>query len=289
MATMHLNLNNPPLIIEEDMRAVKIEEGTRNSPIIVAPFRNGDQGSKIEPICLDVEDEVEIVGDSKNPISVDDYFLLDLDCIEVETIDRKGKKPKRESKRRSIEIGESSTPPPADPDAYCSICMEPKFKYECFSLKNCSHLYCSACVSQYIEAKVEENVTSIMCPDPSCSDGYLEPEMCRSILKPEVFNRWGNALCEAMIGAMKFYCPFKDCSALLIDERGGEVIKQSECPHCFRLFCAQCKVPWHTGVNCEDFAKLGMAKKSNWQRCPKCKFYVEKVDGCMFIKCRSTF
>ena len=74
---------------------------------------------------------------------------------------------------------------------------------------------------------------------------------------------------------------------------------QSECPHCFRLFCAQCKVPWHSGVNCEDFAMLGadgrgredillrnMAKDYQWQRCPKCKFYVERISGCMLILCR---
>jgi len=322
----HFNLASPSVIQirEEENRGVKVEkghEGTRNSPIIVAPFQNGRQGSKNEPIYL--EDEVEVIGDCSHPIYVDDYRLgdepkkmmvqftinesvLDLECFEVGPSDLKGKRPKREREhrsRRSVwEVGESSNPPPCEPDVYCGICMEAKFKYDRFSLKNCSHLYCSSCVSQYVEAKVEENVTSIRCPDPSCKDGYLEPEMCRLILKPEVYDQWGAALCEAMIGSMKFYCPYKDCSALLIDERvegGGEVIMQSECPHCFRLFCAQCKVPWHSGVSCEDFAMLGadgrgredillrnMAKDYQWQRCPKCKFYVERISGCMLILCR---
>lgn len=294
-------------------------EGTRNSTILVTPLRKGRQGSKSEPICL--EDEIEVIGDCMHPIIVDDYenggtpeevsvefaikgSLLDLDCFEVGPFDLKGKRVKIEREcrlRRPIqEVGESSNPPLPKPDSYCSICMESKFKYECFALKNCSHVYCSSCVSQYVEAKVEDNVTSIRCPDPSCKDGYLEPEMCQSILKPEVFNRWGHALCEAMIGMMKFYCPFKDCSALLMDERFlGEVIMESECPHCFRLFCAQCKVPWHSGLDCAEFANLGaeereredimlrnMAKQSHWQRCPMCNFYVERISGCMFIKCR---
>ena len=231
----HFNLASPSVIQirEEENRGVKVEkghEGTRNSPIIVAPFQNGRQGSKNEPIYS--EDEVEVIGDCSHPIYVDDYRLgdepkkmmvqftinesvLDLECFEVGPSDLKGKRPKREREhrsRRSVwEVGESSNPPPCEPDVYCGICMEAKFKYDRFSLKNCSHLYCSSCVSQYVEAKVEENVTSIRCPDPSCKDGYLEPEMCRLILKPEVYDQWGAALCEAMIGSMKFYCPYKDC------------------------------------------------------------------------------
>lgn len=29
-----------------------------------------------------------------------------------------------------------------------------------------------------------------------------------------------------------------------------------------------------------------LADQMKWMRCPKCKFYVHKVDGCMFVKCR---
>ncbi|XP_059639442.1 uncharacterized protein LOC132281791 [Cornus florida] len=62
--------------------------------------------------------------------------------------------------------------------------------------------------------------------------------VCRSIVTGEVFDRWENALCESMIlVAQKFYCPFKDCSAMLVDD-GRDVVTVSECPNCRRLFCA---------------------------------------------------
>ncbi|KAH9613883.1 hypothetical protein KSS87_021386, partial [Heliosperma pusillum] len=74
---------------------------------------------------------------------------------------------------------------------------------------------------------------------------------------------------------------------------------QAECPSCFRLFCAQCKVGWHNGIECAEYQKLGkderqnedlmlrnLAKNKNWQRCPACKFYVEKSEGCLYMKCR---
>ncbi|PIA43226.1 hypothetical protein AQUCO_02000574v1 [Aquilegia coerulea] len=183
----------------------------------------------------------------------------------------------------------------------CEICFEPKSSFDSFKIKGCKHFYCSECMAKYVASKLQENVTSIRCPVPDCL-GVLEPEFSRTILPQEVFDRWGDALCESLIlGAQKFYCPFKDCSALLIDD-GGVAVKDSECPHCRRMFCAQCKVPWHTGINCKDFQKLGkgerekedillmnLAKDKKWQRCPKCKFYVERSDGCLFMKCRCGF
>lgn len=85
---------------------------------------------------------------------------------------------------------------------------------------------------------------------------------------------------------------------MLIDD-GKEVITQSACPNCWRMFCAQCKVPWHAGIDCFEFQKLNkdergkedimlrkLAQKKRWKRCPKCRFYVEKSEGCPFMRCR---
>lgn len=78
-----------------------------------------------------------------------------------------------------------------------------------------------------------------------------------------------------------------------------KLIKECECPHCNRLFCAQCRVPWHTGMSCEEFQELNedergkedlllrnLAKERKWGRCPKCKFYVERTEGCPHMICR---
>ncbi|KAI3973163.1 hypothetical protein MKX01_020898, partial [Papaver californicum] len=170
-----------------------------------------------------------------------------------------------------IEIGESSY----SPETASASGLKKKNKRSDFVCEICS------------ETKMMKNVTSIGCPEMNCQ-GVLEPEFCQSILPPEVFDRWGKALCEALIlGAQKFYCPFKDCSALLLDEGVGG-ISQSECPHCRRLFCAQCKFQ---KLNVdergrEDIMLMEAAKKNKWQRCPKCKFYVERSSGCLYIKCR---
>jgi E3 ubiquitin-protein ligase RNF144 len=109
-------------------------------------------------------------------------------------------------------------------------------------------------------------------------------------------------LCRALFASeMMFYCPFKDCSAMLVnDKEEGEVIRQSECPFCHRLFCAQCCVPWHPGIECEEFQRLNesereredlmlseLAREKKWRRCPDCKYYVERTEGCLHMTCRS--
>ncbi|GFZ17290.1 RING/U-box superfamily protein [Actinidia rufa] len=120
----------------------------------------------------------------------------------------------------------------------------------------------------------------------------------------EVAAMWEDLLCQAAITAEeKFYCPFRDCSAMLVnDDDGGEGITECECPVCHRLFCARCYVPWHVGVGCEEFGSLGedergredllvreLARSQSWRKCPHCKFYVEKTEGCLHMTCRCGF
>ncbi|CAA0828638.1 RING/U-box superfamily protein [Striga hermonthica] len=100
--------------------------------------------------------------------------------------------------------------------------------------------------------------------------GTLVPQHCRSILPDRVFNRLGDALCEALILASeKFYCPFKDCSALWWTTRVGGMgkLKADE-------------------RGSEDIMLVNLAKNMRWMRCPKCRFYVEKSKGCLFMQCR---
>ncbi|KAJ1700371.1 hypothetical protein LUZ63_000150 [Rhynchospora breviuscula] len=209
--------------------------------------------------------------------------------------DRKGKRPTKSSNskpepRHSARVISSKI--------LCNICMEQRLTTQIFTIKSCNHRFCISCIVHYITSKLDENIAAIPCPDPGCKSGSLDPFICQHILPVATFDKWGHVLCELSLGQKKFYCPFKDCSALLVDE-GREKVTNSECPHCNRMFCAECKVPWHGDISCKEFQGLGkheraqedlmlrkLAKDKKWQRCPQCKMYVEKIDGCMFMKCR---
>jgi len=204
-------------------------------------------------------------------------------------VDDEGDLPLRTLKGKQKETGETS-------HAYCGICMDAKPGEEMFRNQNCSHLYCDDCIGRHVAAKIQENISMVKCPGPKCK-GVIEPENCRTVIPKEVLDRWENALCEnVVLGSQKFYCPFKDCSAMMICD-AEEVITVSECPYCNRLFCAQCKVSWHAGSDCKEFQNgfereredlmvMELAKTKSWKRCPKCKFYVERIAGCTRISCR---
>ncbi|KAF6170273.1 hypothetical protein GIB67_013248 [Kingdonia uniflora] len=208
---------------------------------------------------------------------------------------------------------------------FCEICMEEKQqkhmslhllllnnnnnknknKNKNKSNSSCNHPFCTDCLTNHVSTKIQQNnVTSITCPTLDCLT-ILDPHICEPFIPKQLFHRWMNALCESSIlGSQKFYCPFKNCSAMLLDDASGDdvVVRESECPYCHRLFCVQCKVPWHSDMGCDDFQKLGknekgrsdrllmdLASKNKWMRCPNCKFYVDKKDGCLHITCRFQF
>lgn len=209
----------------------------------------------------------------------------------------------------------SSSPPPplavavADPAtgendatalATCKICLEPSHVHN--ASRGCAHAFCAACLSGYISAKTQGGrISDVKCPgDGEDCCNVLDPELCQSIISGEAFEALCAALCMSMVeGAGNFcYCPFNDCSEILVDDRGGDV-PESECPVCRRLFCARCRVPWHAGISCaeygqlapgdkgkEDLVVLEMAKGEKWKRCPHCKYLVDKRDGCVHMTCR---
>ncbi|KAJ1276825.1 hypothetical protein BS78_05G245300 [Paspalum vaginatum] len=196
----------------------------------------------------------------------------------------------------------TETPAPVADAEVCKICLEHVLDVHRTS-RGCEHAFCAACLDRHISTKNLDGVSDVKCPGEYCGS-VLDPELCHGIISRETFEGWGAALCKSMVlrDSNVFYCPFKDCSEMMVDDHGGEVVTESECPVCRRLFCARCRVPWHAGITCdeyeqlapgdrgkEDLVALEMAKEKKWKRCPGCKLLVERHEGCVHINCRCDF
>ncbi|XP_041015196.1 probable E3 ubiquitin-protein ligase RNF217 [Juglans microcarpa x Juglans regia] len=203
--------------------------------------------------------------------------------------------PNAEPVEGTEEAGESSQ------YCICEICDEKRRSDEMFRNESCVHSFCSDCIGKHVATKIQEGITVVYCPGLDCK-AVLEHDACGPLLPKDVLERWEVAQCEALIPAsQKFYCPF--CSAMLVNDGDeGEVIRQSECPFCHRLFCAHCNVPWHPGVDCEEFQRLDenergrndllvreLARDRKWMKCPNCNYIVERTEGCLHIICRCGF
>ncbi|KAG2272535.1 hypothetical protein Bca52824_067090 [Brassica carinata] len=182
---------------------------------------------------------------------------------------------------------------------------------------NCTHYYCTECTVRYVESKIQDNVAGIKCPDVDCTH-MIEPNRCRDLIPKNLSERWDKTLCESLImSSEKVYCPFENCSAMMVVEGGDDKVTATECPSCHRLFCAQCRVTWHAGIGCDEFQRVGntknslffngilniitkgkgktknvdekdelliqLAKNKQWRRCPSCKYFVEKFFGCVVM------
>ncbi|KAI3877190.1 hypothetical protein MKW92_004020 [Papaver armeniacum] len=142
----------------------------------------------------------------------------------------------------------------------------------------CAHLFCTNCIARYIQGKIGENQKpDIKCPDTNCGN-VLDPLSCRSFLPPKVFVRWCDYLCQSTV-CEKYdtaYCPNPTCSELM-------------------MICLRCMVLCQDSHQCistksvkranEVLFKQMVANK-NWKRCPDCRFYVERRDGCRRMTCR---
>nr|GME02200.1 probable E3 ubiquitin-protein ligase RNF144A-B [Ipomoea batatas] len=83
-----------------------------------------------------------------------------------------------------------------------AICFDAKLISDIFIIKACKHTYFSDCISKFVVSKLQQNVPQINCPVSGCT-GVVEPHNCRLISPPQVFDRWGDALCEALDGSLK--------------------------------------------------------------------------------------
>ncbi|KAK2981732.1 hypothetical protein RJ640_005984 [Escallonia rubra] len=184
----------------------------------------------------------------------------------------------------------------------CEICLEDRESWQLLTNETCSHSFCYECISKHIIAKIEDNnLEFVACPGVNCNTVLDYPNACRLMIPEDILDRWDEFLCRSLIPeSQKLYCPFQDCSAVLVND-SKMAIKEANCPECRRRFCARCRVPWHSEFKCREFQKLNakrrksgreevmvdrLAKKKRWRRCPRCKTFVEKIDGCLHITCR---
>ncbi|KAA8538237.1 hypothetical protein F0562_027940 [Nyssa sinensis] len=192
------------------------------------------------------------------------------------------------------EIGEAS-------QSFCDICLENKESWQMFRNESCSHSFCYDCTRNHIVAKIQDNVKMIPCPGVYCK-AMLDFNACRFMTPKDILVRWDESLCKSLIHESQIlYCPFRDCSAMLVND-SGEVVREIKCPVCRRSLCALCLVPWHLEFTCKEFQILNrkkkgredvmvkeLAKKKSWRKCPRCKYYVEKTEGCLHITCRCEY
>lgn len=90
------------------------------------------------------------------------------------------------------------------------------------------------------------------------------------------------------------WCPTAGCPAVFCFD---EQLDNYRCPACKKHYCLRCKCEYHSGMTCAEYRInnsfdrndeefLRFVQGSKYKQCPKCKYWVERMDGCSTMSCK---
>ena len=173
----------------------------------------------------------------------------------------------------------------------CLICNE-ELKDEEIKNNNleCHHLFCDSCYYDYIKLKITRNeIDSIKCPQYNCNiklyNNFIEKKLINDIPLLDKYKTLQRRR-ELMLNPKVQLCPFPDCESYAIKENGQN--KYVTCIKNHHKFCFNCLKDWHNEKPCDTKVDNSFEKwrdSLRVRRCPKCKMFIEKNEGCNHIKC----
>ena len=185
----------------------------------------------------------------------------------------------------------------------CKICFNDVNVNEMHEIRSCNHRYCYSCMDEHVQYRLRLYGGVPECPHEGCYLPLIEDD-CKKFLSSKLFETFAQRVEEAKIpDSKKLYCPYPSCSALMTAEwcpqdSSSSSSLSTECHNCRRLFCIECRVPWHMGMSCQEYSsQFGgpdaevhmLAEKNKWRLCPKCKHMIERLEGCLSMICRYCF
>ena len=171
----------------------------------------------------------------------------------------------------------------------CGVCMEtieskdiPKIKLPC------KHYFCIDCWKEYLKEKINNaNVYKLTCMQSKCNY-ILEEKFIKAILDQDVdlqqkYDKFLNRK-KLMDSNKKIkFCPFPDCDGYA-EKKFKKYVKCNN----GHEFCFECGAAPHGLKACSKIIDEGFEEwKSHTlvKRCPNCKFWTEKNEGCNHMTC----
>lgn len=160
----------------------------------------------------------------------------------------------------------------------CGICFIEKLGSNCLCFKECQHVYCKACMSEYFKIQIRDgNVQCLNCPEPKCTSlatplqvkqWYLLINFrthslelnqnlmlafilqVKQLVDEELFARYDRLLLQSSLDLMAdvVYCPRQSCGTAVMAEPDTTM---GICSACQYAFCTLCKLGYHGVSHCK--------------------------------------
>ena len=171
----------------------------------------------------------------------------------------------------------------------CEVCYdEIKSEDKELNALPCRHLFCTHCWQNYLKTLIlEAKVENIKCMDHECKEYISDEFILKHISKDNnLIEKYKKFMKRAEIlkDKNKKICPKPDCDSYL---QKSELTKYVQCENGHK-YCFECLKAPHGKKSCDynlekDFQKWTKGKRV--KRCPRCKMYTEKNEGCNHMTC----
>ena len=181
----------------------------------------------------------------------------------------------------------------------CEICIEPLY----YPFKPLTyHAHCLTwfhqdCFRAYLRASIDAGNIPIQCPQEGCSLEINDKKIVQILGK----SGFASYLKKAKIlGALKnleryVFCATPNCEHLFeLPPHDSPWDPQLNCPSCSKSTCGNCRVAFHKNITCveyntyteKDYQLCAILEELQFKRCVKCRFWIEKAQGCNYMRCR---
>ena len=153
----------------------------------------------------------------------------------------------------------------------------------------CKHSFCLDCWKEYLKEKINNaNVYKLACMQKECNY-ILEEKFIKSILDKDtvLLEKYDKFLTrKKLIDSNKKIklCPFPDCDGYAEKKKFSKYVKCNK----GHEFCFECLTAPHGSKACSKIIDAGFEewkKHTMVKRCPNCKFWTEKNEGCNHMTC----
>ena len=169
----------------------------------------------------------------------------------------------------------------------CLICLD-SFNSEEGNLLECGHFCCDNCMYNYLKTEIlSAKVAKLLCFVEDC-DYELTEQFITLKIKEDQFLLDKYTIfkqrAEIFLSKDKKFCPEPDCNSYLQEDLTNKYV-QCENGH---KYCYICLKKWHNDSPCDeelDKDFQNWSKNKVIKKCPRCKIYTEKNEGCNHMTC----
>ncbi|XP_076415375.1 E3 ubiquitin-protein ligase RNF144A isoform X1 [Peromyscus maniculatus bairdii] len=191
-----------------------------------------------------------------------------------------------------------------DPLVSCKLCLGEYPAEQMTTIAQCQCIFCTLCLKQYVELLIKEGLeTAISCPDAACpKKGHLQENEIECMVAAEIMQRYKKLQFEreVLFDPCRTWCPASTCQAVCqLQDIGLQTPQLVQCKACDMEFCSACKARWHPGQGCPETMPITFLPGETSsafkmeegdapiKRCPKCRVYIERDEGCAQMMCKN--